>query len=311
MTHRGHRKLKTWTILCGLAAATGCGGSGPQVGDAVVVPDPTTKLTSVAPGAPSGTPAPAAGTAAAAPKASATPAPAAAVKGDGGWGTLKGKVVFGGTPGEVKILVEQGKAAKDTTFCAKDAPIKSERLVVDAASKGVKNVIVYLPKPTAVNEEAKSSALQKPVEFDQKGCTFTPHVICVMLGAKINLKNSDPVGHNIDSKLKNNALNSQLAPAGVMPFATAGAERTPGVVVCDIHNWMTSYWMVLDNPYFAVTNDKGEFEIKNVPSGTQKVVVWQEATGFVTASSGQDVAIKSNEVTSTDFTLDPGKVRPE
>ncbi|MDE2506107.1 MAG: hypothetical protein KGM43_02740, partial [Planctomycetota bacterium] len=193
----------------------------------------------------------------------------------------------------------------------KDAPIKSERLVVDAASKGVKNVLVYLPKPTAVNEEAKSSALQKPVEFDQKGCTFTPHVICVMLGAKINLKNSDPVGHNIDSKLKNNALNSQLAPGGVMPFATAGAERTPGVVVCDIHNWMTSYWMVLDNPYFAVTNDKGEFEIKNVPSGTQKVVVWQEATGFVTASSGQDVAIKSNEVTSTDFTLDPGKVRPE
>ena len=35
--------------------------------------------------------------------------------------------------------------------------------------------------------------------------------------------------------------------------------------------------MVLDNPYFAVTDDKGNFEIKNVPAGTQKVVVWQEA----------------------------------
>ena len=35
--------------------------------------------------------------------------------------------------------------------------------------------------------------------------------------------------------------------------------------------------MVLDNPYFAVTDAKGNFEIKNVPAGTQKVVVWQEA----------------------------------
>ena len=50
--------------------------------------------------------------------------------------------------------------------------------------------------------------------------------------------------------------------------------------------------MVLDNPYFAVTDDKGNFEIKNVPAGTQKVVVWQEAVakgGFVTPPSGEDV----------------------
>ena len=55
-------------------------------------------------------------------------------------------------------LVEQGKAEKNPEVCAKDGPIKSERLVVDPASKGVKNVLVYLPKPTAVNEDAKKAA---------------------------------------------------------------------------------------------------------------------------------------------------------
>jgi hypothetical protein len=60
-----------------------------------------------------------------------------------------------------------------------------------------------------------------------------------------------------------------------------------------------------------VTDDKGYFEIKNVPAGTQKVVVWQEAVGFVTAPSGEDVTIKANDPTVKDFTIDPTKVRPE
>ena len=42
----------------------------------------------------------------------------------------------------------KGQGGKDPEVCAKDGPIKSERLIVDAATKGVKNVLVYLPKPT-------------------------------------------------------------------------------------------------------------------------------------------------------------------
>ena len=50
--------------------------------------------------------------------------------------------------------------------------------------------------------------------------------------------------------------------------------------------------MVLDIPYFAVTDDKGNFEIKNAPAGTQKVVVWQEAVTR-TASSPLPRATRS------------------
>ena len=71
--------------------------------------------------------------------------------------------------------------------------------------------------------------------------------------------------------------------------------------------------MVLDNPYFAVTDDKGNFEIKNAPAGTQKVVVWQESVakgGFVTPPSGEDLNIKPNDTTVKDFTIDPTKLLP-
>jgi hypothetical protein len=132
-----------------------------------------------------------------------------------------------------------------------------------------------------------------------------------MAGVPITLKSSDPANHNVNVKLKNSTFNQTVAGGQSFPFTPSAAERTPGQVVCDIHPWMTSWWMVLDSPYFAVTDEKGNFEIKNVPAGTQKVVVWQEAVtkgGFVTPPSGEDINIKPNDTTTKDFTIDPTKL---
>jgi plastocyanin len=287
------------------AAVVGCGGASDS-STAVVVPEPNSVTTKAATG---GTPV-----------AATTPAPitsettptTAAVKAEG-WGTLKGHVLFAGDPPLASVLQEKGKAAKDPEVCAKDGPIKSERLIVDPASKGVKFALVYLPKPTAVNEDAKKAAASAKVAFDQKGCVFEPHVLGLMTGVPVTLKSSDSANHNVNVKLKNSKFNQTIGAGMALPFTPSDAERTPGQVVCDIHPWMTSWWMVLDSPYFAVTDDKGDFEIKNVPAGTQKVVVWQEAVakgGFVTASSGDDINIKANDTTSKDFTIDPTKLLP-
>jgi hypothetical protein len=69
--------------------------------------------------------------------------------------------------------------------------------------------------------------------------------------------------------------------------------------------------MILDHPYFAVTDAQGNFEIKNAPAGTQKVVAWQEAVGYVTASgTGEEVNIPPNGTATKDFTIEPAKVKP-
>jgi len=291
-----------------VAAIVGCGGQATDSSDAVVVPDST--AVSSAPAPKTGA-APAAGApAAAAPAASTSTTP---VKAEG-FGTLKGQVVFGGDAPAPKVIADKGKAPKDPEVCAKDAPLVSERLIVDGATKGVKNVLVYLPKPTSVSDEAKKAYSNAKIEFDQKNCVFAPHVLGLMAGIPITLKSSDPVNHNINAKLKNTPFNNLLQGGSTTPFTAQSPERTPGEVTCDIHPWMRAWWMVLDHPYFAVTDAKGYFEIKNAPAGTQKVVVWQEAldkNGFVTAPSGDEVVIKANDATVKDFTVDAGRVRAE
>ena len=294
-----------------LLAAAGCGGDATKTDDAVVVTDPSATVT-----APASSPASPAGGAATTPATSASTSPAAAPAASsapagkaGGYGTLKGQVLLAGNPPAANVLFAQGKASKDPDVCAKEGAIPNERLVVDASSKGVKNVLVYIPKPVGpISDEAKSAASQVEVIFDQKNCIFEPHVLGVMRGAQVVIKNSDPVSHNVNSALRNNPFNPILAASQSSKQIMEGAERSPGQVTCSIHPWMVSWWMVFDSPYFAVTDAQGNFEIKNVPAGSQKVVVWQEAAKFITATSGQDVIIKADVSTTVPFKIDAGKV---
>jgi len=295
------------------AAVAGCGGQPTDSSDVnVVVPEPNVKVSSRS--AASGA---APTTGASAPSAAGTPSSsssAAPTKAEG-WGTLKGHIVFSGTAEPAKVLQEKGKAIKDPDVCAVDKEIVSERLVVDDATKGVKNVLVYLPRPTAVNEDAKKAALARTVEFDQKHCVFEPHVMGLMTEVPVTLRSSDPKPHNVNVKLKKSPFNATIA-GNPIPFTPHDAERTPGAVICDIHPWMSAWWMVLDHPYFAVTDANGNYEIKNAPAGTQKVVVWQEALkgqgaqGFLTPPTGEDVTIKANDTTVKDYTIDAGKLLP-
>ena len=115
-----------------------------------------------------------------------------------------------------------------------------------------------------------------------------------MKGTKVDVHSSDPVNHNINVMLTKNKTNITVSPgAPLPPIELKNAEVKPGAVVCDIHTWMKAYWMVVDSPYFAVTDAHGNFTLKDVPAGTQKVVVWQEAMpgGFVTPASGEPVNV--------------------
>lgn len=284
---------------------SGCGGGGPEVSDAVVTPAPDAVTSTPAPATPTATAPTASTPAAEASTAAAKPAPTTAE----GWGTLKGRVVFDSAPPQAKTLVAQGdSSAKDAEVCAK-TEIKSERLLVNGESKGVQYAIVFFPKPSAVNEEAKSAVAAANVEFDQQNCVFKPHVLAIMAGSKLNIKSSDPVGHNVNSKVRNSEMNQQLAPGQTFEFTPPAPSRQPGKVTCDIHPWMEAYWLVLDNPYFAVTDAQGNFEIKNAPAGTQKVAVWQEAVGFVTPASGVDINIEPDKDVTQEFTVESGKVK--
>lgn len=302
-------------IVIGSFLLSGCGGPSP-LDNAVVVPDPSVDMARIqSSGKSADKAAPVASTGAAMPPAAAVPAaaasaPAAVPTVSDGFGTLKGKVVLEGGKPTLKLLVTKGDAGvKDPTVCAV-SNVVNEAIEVDDASKGVKNVLVYIPKPTSVNPEAVKALMSAKIVFDQKNCVFKPHVLGLMKGQTLDITSSDSVGHNVNAKMRTNgASNNLLSPGAKSTFVPKASEGRPSEVTCDIHPWMKAYWLILDNPYFAITDSKGEFEIKMVPAGTQKVVVWQEAVQYLTPPVGMDVLIAKDAVTQQDFKVDATKIK--
>src|SRR5262249_24639011 len=86
-------------------------------------------------------------------------------------------------------------------------------------------------------------------------------------------------------------------------------ERNEIKIQCNIHGWMWASVRVFDHPYFAITNEKGEYEIKDAPVGKFRIFVWHSSGGYSGKADGRfgyelTVAPKVTEVKSYSVTLD-------
>jgi len=233
----------------------------------------------------------------------------------GNFGTIKGRLVWGGsdTPA-TNNLIEVGQAPKDPTVCAKNEPLPLRELAVDPQTKGVRYAFVYLVRPQGANPGAIKELLAKEPQavIDQKNCEFIPYVTALFQDQPLVLKSSDPVNHNVRFSAFTNAPFNQILPPNGQVGIKLVAERRPIPLNCDIHPWMKGYIMVFDHPFFDVTDEAGTFEIEGVPAGTQNLVVWQEKVGYVTEGMARGQAVKVQAGQSTDIgaiKLDPAKVK--
>jgi hypothetical protein len=190
-----------------------------------------------------------------------------------GWGTISGKLVFDGSPPAVRMLPTGGK---DPTACHPQG-VPDDSLVVDSASKGIKNIVVYARRVSRVNDEYAATE-SEPVEFDQKGCQFLSHVVAVRTSQPLNIKNSDPVAHNTSITPPADKGANPLLPAGTnQEFQFGRQQNVPVPVSCSIHPWMKAYILPRENPYFAVTDASGEFKLDMLPAGEEvEFQVWHE-----------------------------------
>jgi plastocyanin len=230
--------------------------------------------------------------------------PAAA--GDG-WGAIKGQVVWAGptpfTPEKLKVDKDQGE-------CLKNGDLLSEKYVVDPKTKGVRWVMVWLidpknPKAALPIKPELKEVKPKKLVLDQPTCQFTPHVLGIRQGQELEVKNPAKVAHNtyMASALGPN-LNQLIPPGKSLEIAAEDFHANSIVSVsCTIHGWMKGTIRVFNHPYFAVTDEKGNFEIKGAPAGNWNLVIWQDE-GWVTAGGklGMPVTIKA------DGTTDLGKI---
>lgn len=185
-----------------------------------------------------------------------------------GSGTIRGIVQFSGAGEQKKLPV-----TIDQYVCGKEKT--ADELVV-SAQRGVRNAVVWLQTPPA---GVTAEIVPAKSEMDQKGCVFVPRVVLVRAGGTVDFLNSDRLLHNVHSMSRENAPFNRTQPRGrVIPITFTKPEIVR--VDCDLHSWMRAWVVVADHPFYALSNDAGEFELPAVPPGKYTLQVWQEALGI-------------------------------
>ena len=129
----------------------------------------------------------------------------------------------------------------------------------------------------------------RPV-LDQRDMVFRPLVLPILAGTTVDFPNSDPLFHNVFSLSQAKEFDLGRYPKGQKKSVTF--ERTGIVsVYCEIHSYMFATILILQNAYFTVPNDEGNYTIAGVPPGTYKLSFWygrkKVESRSVTVSSGQ------------------------
>lgn len=151
------------------------------------------------------------------------------------------------------------------------------------------HLVVFL-EPLAQPAVPLQRQQQAVVVMDQKNERFIPHVLAIERGTVVRFLNSDSIYHNVFSLSPAKSFDLGRYPKGkykAVRFDKAGIVK----VYCDIHTQMNAYILVLDTPYFTLTEADGRFRLDDVPSGTYRLKVWygnwESRPKQITVSSGK------------------------
>lgn len=197
-------------------------------------------------------------------------------------GTITGTVKWSGPmPRSLSLPI-----TKDPEICDPDSRKKRdlERLIVDPQG-GVANTVVFLRSISS----GKAFDFPAPRRFlDQKLCRYEPHILLVPQDAELQMKSSDATLHtihmdgaatyNLPFPFVNKTISRTMNSAGLVNVRCNGG-----------HVWMNAEIFVARHPYFAVTDESGDFELTNVPPGEYELVAWHEGWSLVRQESAFDV----------------------
>jgi hypothetical protein len=204
---------------------------------------------------------------------------------------VEGHVTFTGKRLSAKRISMESEEAcialhKDPVY---DQPIEVSK------NGGLANVFVYVKSGL---EGKKFEPPTTAVILDQHGCQFVPRVVALRVGQTLDVKNSDPISHNIHPMPVNNRdWNRQQSPGS--PDLQRRFVR-PEVMIpvkCNVHAWMKTYIGVLDHPYFVVTAGDGNFSFTPLPPGKYTIAAWHETLG----EKSQDLEILPGSTAQLSF----------
>jgi len=206
-------------------------------------------------------------------------------------GNIAGSIVFeGDAPSMDDIDMSEESVCAD-----KHASTPMMQEVVVNSNGTLANVFVY------VKEGLESLQFPTPgaVVLDQNGCVYLPHVLGVMVGQDITIRNSDGLLHNINASPTINRGFNSSQPVSMETTRSFGTAEIMVPLRCDVHGWMTAYVGVVDHPKHSVSNGSGAFSLSTLPPGNYVIEAWHETYGTQT----QNVTVTTGETAEVTFTF--------
>ena len=148
-------------------------------------------------------------------------------------------------------------------------------------------------------EKGKSFGEYKPPRIEAVDCRFMPFVNVVRNLHDVVVVNMDPAFHDVQAY-----ETSHLGPRVLFNVPLPISKRYPNEIglsdhfhkhyegipmvqtvkmtkdrqiftmQCGFHAYMESWALVVDHPYYAITDQDGKFEIGDIPPGTYKATIW-------------------------------------
>lgn len=151
-------------------------------------------------------------------------------------------------------------------------------------NKPAKNVVVW------IEEEGKPSPIKASVV--QQGKVFRPHVLVVPVGSIVDFPNRDDLFHNVFAEYNAKKFDLGQYPKGQtrkVVFDRPGQVS----VLCNIHAEMSAFILVVNSNHYAITNDQGNFSLKNI-KGSVQLHYWHESgkKGVKTVNAGESLELR-------------------
>ena len=198
-------------------------------------------------------------------------------------GSIRGTITFAGDAPEATPV----EVTKDTKVCAQTQKYDESLVVGD--NKGIKNVVISITNIASGKDFGAAMAL------DQKECVYTPHIVLTQAGADLEILNNDGILHNIHTYSEANPAFNQAQPKFKKKLKKKFEHPETIRVECDAHGWMRGWVVVMDHPYYAVTDEAGAFSLAEVPAGEYELKIWHETLGEtmqkVTVEAGDEAHV--------------------
>ena len=145
-----------------------------------------------------------------------------------------------------------------------------------------------------------------PVEMNQRAMQFVPHLLPVVAGTTVKFLNSDPSPHNVFSPdyEKYDLGTWQQGQSKDYTFPECAKPPCVYAQLCKIHAEMDAYIAVLQNPYFAITDKNGHYEIGNVPPGSYTLAAWYASRTRRYKAQPKPVTVDADASVTVDLLLE-------